>query len=206
MKLNKQSISHIKTIFILFIIYIIAFILLERINTSTIVYTETYLDSLIPFNEFFIIFYISWYVYIFLGFIYFVFQNDFKFKRTCFYMFSGMFISLIIYFIFPTGQNLRVNLNNENICQFIISLIYTVDTPTNVCPSIHVYNSIMMYISLYKNSVFDKNKLLQIMLFILVILICLSTLFIKQHAFIDVIAAIVLCIVIYLIGKFKFQY
>lgn len=43
----------------------------------------------------------------------------------CFYMFSGMFISLLIYFVIPTVQSIYT-------CQLIINLIYTVDTPTNV--------------------------------------------------------------------------
>jgi membrane-associated phospholipid phosphatase len=206
MKINKLTIQHLKIIIVLFLIYMISFIFLEKTNTSNILYTSTFIDEYFPFNEYFVIFYISWYVYILLGFTYFIFQNDYEFKRCCFYMFFGMFMTLIFYYLFPNGQDLRVNLDNNNFCQFIINIIYTIDTPTNVCPSLHVYNSIMMYISLYKSSIFQKYNKLKYLLLILVILICLSTLFIKQHTFIDIVGAIILCFIVYIIGRLKFKY
>ena len=94
-----------------------------------------------------------------------------------------------------------MNLNNTNIFQTLVSFIYTIDSPTNVCPSIHVYNSIMMMISLFKSECMKNHKLLSVINIIIAVLICLSTMFIKQHAFVDVVLAIVLCIVIYNIGK-----
>lgn len=206
LNLDDLTRKNLKIALILFCIYLIGFILLEQINQSPIIDTKTWLDSYIPFNEYFVLFYISWYVYMFLGFIYFIFIDKNNFQRTCFYLFTGMFISLIIYFICPNGQSLRVNVYNDNLFQLMIHLIYSIDTPTNVCPSLHVYNSIMMYVSLYKSEIFKSHKILNVILFVLVIFICLSTLFIKQHAVIDVIGGIILCIIIYMIGKYKFQY
>lgn len=54
-----------------------------------------------------------------------------------------MTIFLIVCTIFPNGLNLRpVTFPRENIYTDLVRMIYLVDTPTNVLPSIHVYNSI----------------------------------------------------------------
>lgn len=196
----------IKKLLMFFVVYMIGFMFLEnRVSYRTIL-TDSIIDSYIPFNEYFVVPYLLWFLFIGLGFCYFVFIDHDGFRRTCFYLFTGMFIALLIYIIFPNGQGLRVELGNENLFQCLVSFIYSVDPAINVCPSIHVYNSIMMMISLYKSNHFKEKKWLVVICFVLTVLICMSTLLIKQHAFIDVICAIILCIVIYNVGKKKFDY
>lgn len=206
MKVFLEKSKQIKLLIILFLIYMIGFVLLENIDSSHIIYTDSWIDQYIPFNEYFVIAYMLWFVFIVGGFLYFLLIDSKGFYRTCFYLFSGMYICLIIYFIFPNGQNLRVSLDYSNVFQKIIGFLYTVDTPTNVCPSIHVYNSLMMLVSLMKSPRFSQNKGLLIGTAILAILICMSTVMIKQHAFIDIVAAIGLSVIIYVVGKFKFGY
>ena len=117
-----------------------------------------------------------------------------------------MSISLFIYFILTNGQNLRVDIQHENLFQDIIAFIYSIDSSTNVCPSIHVYNSLMMMISLLKSDKIKIHRILSIGIIGLAFLICLSTVMIKQHAFIDVIVAMILVIIIYVIGNRKYGY
>lgn len=206
MKVFLEKSKQIKLLIVLFLIYMLGFVLLENVTSSRMIYTDTWIDQFIPFNEYFVIPYLLWFVFIVGGFLYFLFIDSDGFHRTCFYLFSGMYICLIIYLIFPNGQNLRVQLDYQNIFQDMIGFLYTVDTPTNVCPSIHVYNSIMMLVSLMKSSIFNQNKVLTICTAILAVLICLSTVMIKQHAFVDIVAAIVLSMIIYAVGKLKFGY
>lgn len=87
-----------------------------------------------------------------------------------------------------------------------MSFIYSVDSSTNVCPSIHVYNSVMMCVSLLKSRKIKQHTWLCFLIIVLAILICMSTVMIKQHAFMDIVWALVLAIVIYSIGKWKFDY
>lgn len=204
--MNKLTIKHLKTFIVLGIIYLLGFFVLERIHLFDITYMETWLDTYIPFNEYFVIPYIIWYFYIMLGFLYFLKQDDFQFNRCIFYLFAGMYIALIIYTFFPNGQNLRVTLTNNNICSQLVKILYTIDTSTNVCPSLHTYNSIMMYVALKKSDFFKNKRLLDILTFILVVSICASTVLIKQHAIMDVFGGILLCVVVYIIGKYKFGY
>ena len=201
MKALFEKYPHIKYVIQFLLIYVLLFLILEHWDNRIYYTTDSWIDQYIPFNEYFVIPYLFWFVYIALGFIYFIFIDQKGFKRTCFYLFVGMFTCLIIYMIWPNQQNLRVNLNNSNIFQTLVSFIYTIDSPTNVCPSIHVYNSIMMMVSLFKSECMKNHKLLSVINMIIAVLICLSTMFIKQHAFVDVVLAIVLCIVIYNIGK-----
>lgn len=188
-------------LFICSFIYLSSFFILEKIHFHSYYYTETFIDQYIPFIDIFVIPYLLWFVYIGFGFLYFLIYDNEGFLRTTFYIFIGMYVCLIIYVLFPSAQNLRVDLNDQNIFQKLLSIVYTTDTSTNVCPSIHTYNSIMMHISLMKSKRISNNKKLKITSLILTILICLSTVFTKQHAFMDVLYAIPLCGIIYYLEK-----
>ena len=77
--------------------------------------------------------------------------------------------------------------------------IYSVDPGTNVCPSIHCYNSIGLSIAIIKSKRLGKSKLIVIGSIVLSTLICMSTVFVKQHSIIDVYFAIGLAVIMYLI-------
>ena len=64
-------------------------------------------------------------------------------------------------------------------------MIYSADTSTNVCPSIHVFNSIGIHIAIRNSQALRPKKWLQIGSFLLMVSICLSTVFLKQHSVVD---------------------
>jgi len=189
------------------IFYLCFFCILETfVSTDNAVMTSTWIDDCIPFNEYFVIPYVLWFVFLFCGFCYVIFFDMSGFKRTCFYLFTGMTTCLIIYAIYPTAQNLRPVLTNDNIFQQLVSFIYSVDTSTNVCPSIHVYNAVMLAVSLIKCDSIKNKQWIKIGLIVLASLISLSTVMIKQHAFLDIVFALILCVIIYAIEKWKFDF
>ncbi|NLL73896.1 MAG: phosphatase PAP2 family protein, partial [Clostridiales bacterium] len=105
-----------------------------------------------------------------------------------------------IYTLWPNGHYLRVNLNTlgrSNIFTKLLGMIYAVDTSTNVFPSIHVYNSIGAMIAIRTSEKLRPIKWLQISALILTILICMSTVFLKQHSILDVFGGIILSIIMY---------
>ena len=206
MKAFLEKYQSLKYLIYFFIAYMIGFMILENQDFSHMIITDTWIDQYIPFNEYFVIPYVLWFIFMVLGFAYFVFIDQSGIKRTYFYLFLGMSLSLLIYALIPTGQNLRVQLYNDNIFQCLVSFIYSVDSSTNVCPSIHVYNSVMMCVSLLKSRKIKQHTWLCFLIIVLAILICMSTVMIKQHAFMDIVWALVLAIVIYSIGKWKFDY
>lgn len=190
-------------VFIFFFIYMAWFLALEA--KDTILYTSVHikLDDYIPFNEWFVIPYLLWFAYVVLTVFYFFFnaEKD-EFYRYYAFLFVGMFTCLFIYSIWPNQQTLRPDLSalgRDNILVRLVAFIYEVDTPTNVCPSIHVYNSICTHVAISKNAKLRNNKLVQVSSFILAVLISLSTMFIKQHSAFDTICAVALAMIVYLI-------
>ena len=204
LKAIKQFILKYKHGIILsyFFIYITWFSYLERTVTSSFHLIHSRLDDFIPFNEVFIIPYFLWFLYIAATILYFLFTSKQDFYKLCANIFIGLTICLIIYTIWPNGHHLRPNLNTlgrSNIFLKMLSGLYTFDTATNVFPSIHVFNSIAALIAIHKSERLKKMKWLQWSALSLTILICMSTVFLKQHSILDVFGAIALNTVMYVI-------
>lgn len=199
----KKLIEKYKHIWVLsyFFIYLIWFFLLEQKVTK---YTPIHirLDDYIIFNEWFVIPYILWFGYVFLTVAYLFFTSKEEFYQSCAYLFIGMTICLIIYTIWPNGQNLRPNLDTlgrDNLLIDLVRWFYGTDTSTNVCPSIHTFNSIACHIAIRRNKPLREMKWVVPSSFILMVLVCLSTVYLKQHSIVDVFAAIILSIFMYFV-------
>ena len=183
--------------------YLFCFTALERKNKTNYYVVESELDQFIPFCEWFVIPYFLWFAYIAVTFVYFFFADKQDFIRLCIFLFTGMTICLIIYYIWPNGQNLRPNLTTlgrENIFTKILEKLYSTDTHTNVCPSIHTFNSVGACIAIYKSNALKNKKLIRIGALVLTVSICLSTVCLKQHSILDVFWALVLAIPMYLLA------
>ncbi len=186
-----------------FFIYMPWFTYLEETVTTNTKFIEvhSFVDDMIPFVEYFVIPYVIWFAYIAIAVVYFLFftsKTDF-YKLTAF-LFIGMTICLIIYTFFPNGQMLRPEVfPRDNIFTDMVKRIYSNDTPTNVCPSIHCFNSIGVTIAIFTCDKFRDKKFVKAASFVLTLLIMMSTLFIKQHSFVDMLGAIILSAVLYIL-------
>ena len=99
---------------------------------------------------------------------------------------NQMTICLIIYALWPNGLHLRRDIQADNFCAGIVRFLRTVDTPNNVCPSIHVSSTVAIHIVVCRSASFKHNRPVRLLSWTATILICLSTMFIKQHSAIDV--------------------
>lgn len=81
----------------------------------------------------------------------------------------------------------------------MVKQLYAVDTSTNVLPSIHVYNSLGAYIAVSHCNKLKQHRWIQILTLLLTISIILSTMFLKQHSIIDVVAAFFMAGILYII-------
>jgi membrane-associated phospholipid phosphatase len=183
--------------------YVLSFMGLERKNTEDYYVVESELDQLIPFCEWFVIPYFLWFAYIAVTFAYFFFADKQDFIRLCIFLFTGMTICLAIYYIWPNGQNLRpdlTTLGRDNLFIRILAGLYSTDTHTNVCPSIHTFNSVGACIAIYKANSLKSKKAIRIGALVLTVSICLSTVFLKQHSILDVFWALVLAVPMYLLA------
>jgi len=164
------------------------------------------LDDYIPFNEWFVIPYFLWFLYVSVTILYFLFTSKEDFLRCTCFLFAGMTICLIIYTVWPNVQNLRpVQFPRDNVLTDLVNYLYKTDTSTNVCPSIHVFNSIGIHIAISKSRRLQKKKWVVSGSFFLMISICLSTVFLKQHSVFDGICAVVLSVFMYII-VYKIDY
>lgn len=185
-----------------FIIYMVWFSYLERTVTKNYHVIHIKLDDMIPFNEWFLIPYLLWFLYILATVSYFFLTSRGDFYKLTAFLFIGMTICLIIYTIWPNGQDLRPNLDalgRDNILIRIIRILYGTDTATNVCPSIHVFNSIGASIAIIKSDKLKKYRWVSVGSVILTVLISMSTVFLKQHSVFDVFMGILLSFVMYLV-------
>lgn len=179
-------------------IYLPWFFYLERTVTSHYYVLHTRLDDMIPFNEYFIIPYLLWFVYVAGAVLYFFFTNKQDYYRLCTYLFTGMTISLLICTVFPNGTDLRTMVNpDKNICSWLVSVLHSADTSTNIFPSIHVFNSIGVHIAVMHSEAFRKMPWLQIGSFLLMVSICMATVVLKQHSIVDVAGAGLMAYVLY---------
>lgn len=152
------------------------------------------LDDIIPFCEWFLIPYVLWYVLIVVSLGYFALYDIDSFKKLQTYIFLTQMIAMSIYIIFPNCQNLRpVEFERQNILTYFIGIIYSFDTNTGVCPSLHCAYSIAIASVFARTKYISKTTKIAIAAFAFII--CLSTMFIKQHSALDFFAALPLCLV-----------
>lgn len=202
-KLKQLLFKYKHAIIILYLpIYIIWFILLEKRTDVKFSEVHCIVDDFIPFCEIFIIPYLLWFVYVASSLVFLFFQTKYidDFYKCAAILVMGMTTSLIIYTFFPNAQNMRPgSFERDNIFTNIISVLYAADTDTNVCPSIHVYNSVAIHVGIATSQYFKNKKWIKNSSLVLCILICMSTLFLKQHSFVDLVCAIALYLFYYTI-------
>ncbi len=162
---------------------------------------KMFLDDIIPFCEYFVIPYVFWYLLIVVSLGYFALYDTDSFRKLSVYIIITQVVAMIVYISFPTRQDLRPvsleALGRDNVFLDLISIIYGFDTSTGVCPSLHVAYSFGIA------SVWLKYKEAKcwwkVFVVIAVALICLSTMFIKQHSAVDFFAALPVCLLAELI-------
>ncbi len=179
-------------------IYLPWFFYLEKTVTRRYHIIHMAVDDKIPFCEAFIIPYYLWFAYMAISIVLCLLTSKESFFRSFFFLSCGMTIFLIVSTVFPNGHHLRPDIfPRNNVLTAMVESLYSVDTSTNLFPSIHVYNSIGSYLAIAKNETLQKKKWLCNSSLVLSILIILSTLFLKQHSMFDVLTAFGLAIVMY---------
>ena len=98
-----------------------------------------FIDDIIPFNEWFVLPYVGWYLLIVVSLGYFLLYNPKNFSRLQTYIIVTQVLAMTAYILYPSRQDLRPEvLPNDNFPSKIIALLYALDTNTGVCPSLHV--------------------------------------------------------------------
>lgn len=180
------------------IIYLAWFSHLEQTVTSHYQVIHVALDDHIPFCEIFVVPYLLWFAYVSVVVMYFFFRDKDGYFRTCTFLFTGMTIFLLVSTVWPNGHHLRPYIMpRDNVFTRLVTILYRSDTPTNLWPSIHVYNSLGCHIAVMRSKHLEKHKGIRIVSLVLCVSIIMSTMFIKQHSAYDVVTAFILAGVMY---------
>ena len=176
-------------------VYLSLFLITEKYITPTYnIYSS--LDELIPFCEFFVIPYFLWYGLLAFVSLYGLFFDVVTFKKFYKFLCVSSALGFALFIIFPNHHNLRPDaFVRDNIFVDAMKNIYAIDTNTNVCPSIHVVFTMGILFSLW-NSKHFSSALWRVVLIIIAVLICMSTVFLKQHSVIDIFVGIVVSFIV----------
>ncbi len=158
---------------------------------------HTAIDDAIPFIPAFIIPYVMWYFYIPGMMIIMCFKDKKVFRRQVATLFIGAFICIAIFAIYPTMIEFRPDASGDGFFLALCRLVFANDKPYNVLPSLHCYETTAIHLASFGGAAGYKNRKLRAASAITAVLICLSTLFVKQHSALDFISGCLLAVIIY---------
>jgi len=190
-KVDKMQERFKKIILLLIIIalYLGIYRLVQIMNPIGI-NLEIGLDKHIPFIPEFAVIYL-----LYIPMIIFVFAfywNDYKTYRSISLMLIAIIsIAIMIYSAFQT-EVFRPIIASTDFFTQLTNTIYEYDMPNNTFPSLHV--ALTSIISAF---VYEKDTKVGMFLIPLTFLIILSTMFIKQHVFLDIIGGLMLAFIIF---------
>lgn len=190
---NEPQFAHLKLLWG-WVGYFILYFLTENLipaERCNVVYM--WLDDRIPFCEWFLLPYTFWYLLIVISLGWMLLYNIDGFRRLQTFIIITQVCAMAIYILWPSRQELRPEVfPRDNFLTRCIGWLYAFDTNTGVCPSLHVAYSLGIA------SVWLKEKqahgLWKAFVVVAVVLICLSTMFIKQHSAVDFFAALPVCL------------
>ena len=198
---KAKKYRHAIPLIIYAVIYLAWFGYLEETVTGRYRIIHVPLDDVIPFCEIFVVPYMLWFAYVGVVVAYLLLHDTKEYIRTFAFLCTGMTIFLLISTLWPNGHHLRPYIMpRDNIFTHIISALYQADTPTNLWPSIHVYNSLGCHIAVMKSQRIKNVRYgtgIRIGSFILCVSIVMSTMFIKQHSVYDVVTAFIMAAAMY---------
>ena len=188
-KLNDPQFAHLKLL-LGWVVYFLFYFLTENfIPVENCHVIHSALDDRIPFNEFFFIPYCFWYLLIVISLGYFALYDVENFRNLQTFIIITQVVAMTVYILYPSVQNLRpTEFARDNFFTWLAGIIYTLDTPTGVCPSLHVAYSLGIGSCWLKEK--NASKLWKGFVVFSVILISLSTAVVKQHSVVDIAAAL----------------
>ena len=195
--LNSPEFKHVKLL-LYWPVYGLLFLFVERFYQPGSYYSiHCALDDLIPFNELFLLPYLFWFVFLTGMLVYTFFYDTECFSRMMKFIILTYTAALLTYLIFPNCQHLRPkSFERDNILTRFMAWFYRFDTDTNVCPSLHVIGSLAVMFAAWNTPAF-RAKGWKRAFTLTAALICVSTVFVKQHSVLDILAALPLCAIAY---------
>ncbi len=188
-RLNEPRFRHIKLLGGWLVYFALYFLTENLIPESRCHVIHCALDDAIPFCEGFAIIYCYWFALLIGSLLYFFLYDLRSFRRlSCFIMITQA-VAMAVYILYPSIQLLRPErFERDNALTRLMAFIYAFDTPTGVCPSLHVAYS--MGIASAWCRARDGGRLWKGFVILSAVMIAASTAFVKQHSVVDILAAV----------------
>ncbi|MCI2047772.1 MAG: hypothetical protein LKJ90_08665 [Faecalibacterium sp.] len=154
------------------------------------------LDDLLPFCSWAVIPYVAWFAWVPAILLLFYLHSADSFWQLFGAMANGITISLFCYAVYPTGLMLRKPLSGSSPLTKLIAMIYRTDTATNVCPSLHVFVTVILLLAIL-SAPWLRSVLFRCANVVVSLAICASTVLIDQHSLVDVVCGAALALFCY---------
>ena len=178
-------------------IYLLLFALVEHFIVDNYWVSWCTLDGRIPFVRQFVLIYVMWYPLMLGTTLYLLLRDRRAFVRYARAVVLGLTACLLIFVLFPSGQNLRpAEVPGNDLTAWMVRAIYAADTNTNVFPSMHVVGTLAAVIGIFDSRSASLGAKWGVAA--LGVLINASTVLIKQHSVLDIFAGIALYALVYL--------
>lgn len=120
-------------------VYLAMFFTIEHFITDNYWATQTVLDTYIPFCEWFIFPYVSWSPLLVVLGIYLILKDAEGFRRYMWFIMVTFTTAVVFCILVPNGQDLRpAVMAHHNAATWLVEYTYSIDTNTNVFPSVHI--------------------------------------------------------------------
>ena len=156
-------------------------------------------DRFIPVIPEFAIIYLIAFPFWYVTYLLICRSDPYKCRATVIANIGAKIICGILFVLVPTSI-IRPEIPDSGFSKALLGFIYTMDSPDNLFPSIHCFESIFCFLLIKDEP--DVHRYIRISAFILSVLICLSTLFTKQHVIYDVFAGTGIAMVAYFMRRY----
>ncbi|MBR3293362.1 MAG: phosphatidic acid phosphatase [Oscillospiraceae bacterium] len=188
-RLNEPRFSHLKLLGGWLVYFALYFLTENLIPVERCHPIHCALDDRIPFVEYFAVFYVGWYAFVFGALLYYLLVDVESFRGLSKFILVTQLVAMICYILFPSRQDLRPeSFTRDNLFTQTMAFIYSFDTSTGVCPSLHAAYSFGVCSTVLKDRLVSQAGKWGVCLFTL--MVCLAVCFVKQHSALDVAAAI----------------
>lgn len=156
-------------------------------NRMTHYCMATKLDNALPFLPIFVVPYVAAFVQWVVGYLM-IAGTD---KEYCYPIFKGEILAKLmvcaLFLLIPTTMT-RAEITGTDIFSRLVALIYQMDEPVNLFPSIHCLESWFCFRGSMNRKYFTKKYTAA--MGVMTLLVFLSTVFIKQHVVLDMLGAV----------------
>ncbi len=188
-RINEPRFAHLKLLLGWVGYFILYFLTENLIPLEKCHLIHSPLDDLIPFNEWFFIPYTFWFFLVAGSLLWFLLYDVESFKGLSKFIIVTQVVAMAVYIIYPSRQDLRPEVfPRDNFLTHVAAFIYAFDTPTGVCPSLHVAYSMGIASTWVKKQ--DAPTAWKVFVVLAAVVISIATAFVKQHSVVDILWAL----------------